>query len=137
MTLNTSDRKSIRAAEKAAAIADRERGEVVSALMSTEPGRRFVWDKLGSAGIFTSTFSTDPGQMAFNEGQRNQGLLLLNDVMQYCPDQFIQAMREANVRRTVDDVRSASTESDAGERPGSESAGWVPEGTVDDVASPS
>lgn len=102
MTLDTSDRKSVRAAEKAAARTDRERGEVVTALMATQPGRKYVWDKLGEAGIFHSVFSTEPLQMAFNEGQRNQGLLLLNEVIQWCPEQFIQAMREANGRRTSD-----------------------------------
>ena len=98
MTLNTSDRKSVRAAEKAAAIADRERGETIIQLMSTAPGRRFVWDKLGSAHIFQTSFNLDHGQMAFNEGERNQGILLLNDIIQWCPDQFILAMRESNER---------------------------------------
>lgn len=98
--LNTSDRKSIRAHEKAAAIADRERGEVLISIMSSTPGRRWVWDKMGAAHIFQTSFSVDAVQMAFNEGERNQGLLLLNDIMQWCPDQFILAMREANERRT-------------------------------------
>ena len=57
--------------------------------MATPQRRRYVWEKLATAGIFQSTFSTDPLQMAFNEGQRNAGLVLLNDVIQYCPEQFI------------------------------------------------
>ena len=111
---NAADRKQIRAAEKAAAIAERERGEVVVEMMATTPRRRYVWEKLAAAGIFSTTFSTDPVQMAFNEGQRNQGLVLLNDVIQYCPEQFILAMREANGRRTADDTITANR--DAGER---------------------
>ena len=111
---NAADRKQVRAAEKAAAIAERERGEVVVEMMATPQRRRYVWEKLAAAGIFSTTFSTDPVQMAFNEGQRNQGLVLLNDVIQYCPEQFILAMREANGRRTADDTIDANR--DAGER---------------------
>lgn len=134
MTLNTSDRKSIRAAEKAAALADKQRGEVVVNLMSTIPGRKYIWDKLSVAGIFATTFSTDALQMSFNEGQRNQGLVLLNDVIEYCPEQFIEAMREANGRRsessTADSAGPAS-ESDGGERSSGEDAGGSVEGIGD------
>jgi len=125
---NASDRKQIRAAEKDAAIADRSRGEVIVSLMSTEPGRRYVWDKLAYAGIFATTFSTDPIQMAFNEGQRNQGLLFLNDVIEYCPDMYILAMREANGRRTSTSPRSA------GERPDSEDADGGDSGSAGEAA---
>ena len=117
---NASDRKSIRAAEKTSAIAERERGEVVVEMMATQARRRYVWEKLGAAGIFSTTFSTDPGQMAFNEGQRNQGLVLLNDIIQYCPEQFIEAMREFNGRRTSSD---ATARGNLGERPSGEDTG--------------
>ena len=122
---NAADRKQIRAAEKAAAIAERERGEVVVEMMATTPRRRYVWEKLAAAGIFSTTFSTDPVQMAFNEGQRNQGLVLLNDVIQYCPEQFILSMREANGRRTDDDTINAANN---GQRRSSEEPGRELEG---------
>jgi hypothetical protein len=114
---NAADRKSIRAAEKAFAIAERERGEVVVEMMATQARRRYIWDKLGEAHIFSTSFSTDPTQMAFNEGQRNQGLVLLNDIIQYCPEQFIEAMREANGRRTSSDAARSPA---PGERASSE-----------------
>jgi hypothetical protein len=132
---NAADRKQIRAAEKAAAISARERGEVVIALMSTAPGRRFVWDRLADASIFATTFSTDPIQMAFNEGQRNQGLTLLDEIIRSCPDQFILAMRESNARRTESDVRtSSSPDARTGERTGGEEPGWEPEDQPDSLA---
>ena len=109
---NASDRKAIRAAEKAAALAARARGEVIIQLMSTEPGRRYVWDKLAHAGLFATTFSTDPIQMAFNEGQRNQGLLFLNDVIEHCPDQYILAMREHNTRSGYKQIEPFKDEDD-------------------------
>jgi len=125
---NASDRKQIRAAEKAAAVAEAQRAEVIIESMATPQRRRYVWEKLAAAGIFQTTFSTDPLQMAFNEGQRNAGLVLLNDVIQYCPEQFIEAMREANGRRDSDSARSGSPTS---ERPGSEDAGGDDQGRTD------
>ena len=125
MTLNTSDRKSVRAAEKASAIIDRQRGEVLTHLMDTGPGREWAWNKLAEAHIFATTFSTDPVQMAYNEGQRNQGLTLLNDIIQWCPDQFILAMREQNERSTStgrdsERVDPGTEDGSLGELPGDE-----------------
>lgn len=95
---NAADRKDVRRAEKAARQAELARGEVVKGLMDTTAGRRYVWDRLSAAHIFVTSFNLDPVQMAFNEGERNQGLQLLGDIMQWCPDLFIQAMRESNER---------------------------------------
>ena len=125
MTLNTADRKSVRAAEKSAKLADRQRGEVLIAICSTEPGRRYLWERLDEAHIFRTSFSTDPIQMAFYEGERNQGLLLLGDIMQWCPDQFIQMMREHNERR------STSGRSPTGERAEREDSGRDDSGSGD------
>ena len=129
---DASNRKHIRAAEKAAAIAERERAEVVVEMMATVPRRRYVWEKLADAHIFSTTFSTDPIQMAFNEGQRNQGLALLDEIIRSCPDQFILAMRESNARRTESDARTSlipdTGSGDTGQRIGGEEPGWEPEG---------
>lgn len=129
MTLNTSDRKSVRAAEKASALVDRQRGEVLVSVMETGPGREWIWNKLSEANIFHTTFSTDPVQMAFNEGQRNQGLVLLNDIIQWCPDNFILTMREHNGRTSSSsaspDSGPSSTDEDGsvGERSDDEGSG--------------
>ena len=95
---NAADRKSIRRKEKAARLADVQRREVIANVMSTSFGRQWIWDLLASCHIFATTFTTDPQQTAFQEGQRNVGLSLLADIMAYCPDQYIQAMRESNER---------------------------------------
>lgn len=96
--MDPTSRASIRAAEKASRLADRQRGDTVRLLMSTSPGRSFVHDKLLSAHVFSTSFSHNALQMAFNEGERNQGLQLLNDVMLFCPEQYILMQREANDR---------------------------------------
>src|SRR5258705_8239221 len=119
MTYDASDRKSIRKAEKAARLADRARQEVIVNLMSTTFGRAWLWDILTSCHVFAQTFSPDPLMTAFSEGRRAVGLALLADVMSACPDQYITAAREANVRHNSDD-RSAdaqltgSSDSDGG-----------------------
>lgn len=95
---NASNRKSIRAAEKAARIRDRERREIITQIMVSSPGRAWLWDRLSECNIFSTTHTADPYASAFQEGRRSVGLSLLADIMAYCPDQFIQAMREQNER---------------------------------------
>ena len=108
MTYDASDRKSIRKAEKASRLADRARQEVIINLMSTTFGRAWLWDLLSSCHVFGQTFSPDPLMTAFGEGRRSVGLALLADVMLTCPDQYITAAREANVRHNSDDRSSVT-----------------------------
>jgi hypothetical protein len=99
MVDNAADRKSVRRKEKDSRIADRQRGEMILSIMSTMPGRAWLWDRLSETNIFHTTHVTgDPLASAFQEGRRSVGLSLLADIMAYCPDQYIQAMREANER---------------------------------------
>lgn len=127
MSYNTGERKDIRRAEKAAKLAEQNRGEVLLAIMSTIPGREWIWNRLSMAGVFTVFPPTNALAMAFNEGNRNQGLALLNDVMQWCPDEFILAMREANARRTDDDARGSAS----AEHRGSENGDGRDQGSAD------
>lgn len=105
---NAGDRKAIRRKEKEARQAERAREDVVRNLMSTMQGREFVWNILEDCRIFSSTFNGDALQSAFNEGRRSAGLALLAAIMQSCPDQYIAAQREANVRSTTDERRSST-----------------------------
>lgn len=120
---STADRKSIRAAERRARETDRTRGEVLINLMGTIPGRAWVWDRLEAANIFASTYNDNPQRMAFLEGHRTAGLQLLGDLMQWCPDLFIQAMREANARRTESAAADAPGSTTGSEYSGSEEPG--------------
>jgi hypothetical protein len=126
MTYDASDRKSIRKAEKAARIVDRAREEVITNLMSTTQGRQWLWDLLSSCHVFAQTFTSDPLMTAFGEGRRAIGLELLSDIMSACPDQYITAAREANVRHYSNN-RSADAE-----QPGGEDADRGVEGRIDD-----
>lgn len=133
MAYNASDRKQVREAEKSARLADQNRGAVIADLASRESGRRYLWDRIAEAGVFASTYHDNPQRMAFAEGQRTVGLALLNDFMHYAPDNFIQAMRESNGRRTESDTRadartsSGSSTDPAAEHSGIAEPGWEPE----------
>ena len=115
MSDNAADRKDVRRREKAARQAEVARREVIAQLMSTTPGRQWLWDKLSECQCFHTTFVTgDALASAFQEGRRSMGLSLLADIMAHCPDQYIQAMRESNERSTLDERRS-SPQSDGGD----------------------
>jgi hypothetical protein len=111
MPPNAADRKSVRRLEKAAKLAESNRRAVITQLMSTAPGREWVWDILAQCHCFATTFNGDALTSAFAEGERNVGLRLLADILAACPDQYIQAQRESNDRNSLNERRS-STESD-------------------------
>ncbi len=116
---NASDRKSIRAQEKAARIRDRERREIITQIMVSRSGRAWLWDRLSETSIFHTTHVPgDALASAFQEGRRSVGLSLLADIMAYCPDQFINAMREHNERDIRPNVDPASADSTAERRSG-------------------
>lgn len=123
---NAAERKDVRKAEKAAKLADRQRAEIVSGIMSVAPGRAWMLDRLESASVFATTFNPDALQMAFAEGNRNQGLQLLNDIMQHCPEQYVLMMRERNERdaaRSTPSERAGSQEPDGGDIDSPDSTG--------------
>lgn len=108
---NASDRKSIRSAEKAAALRTIQDREAVAAIMSTIPGRAWMWRKLSEAGIFKCVFTGDALREAFNSGERNFGLRLLDDIIAHCPDAYLQMIKESNNDRHDDST--GRTEPDA------------------------
>lgn len=63
-------------------------------LMSSKRGRRIMWRLLEMSGPFRATFSTNSMTMAFNEGNRNLGNRLLNEVMTLCPEMFPVMLKE-------------------------------------------
>ena len=107
MPTNAADRKDIRRLEKQARLADRQRQEVITSIMSTLAGRQWLWDKLSECHLFITTFNGDALQSAYMEGQRAVGLSMLSDIMIACPDQYIQAMRESNERSATNERRSS------------------------------
>lgn len=65
-------------------------------VMGSEQGRRVIWSLLEKGQVFGACFSVDPHITAFNEGQRNLALVLLQRVMAHCPDQYLKMAAEAS-----------------------------------------
>jgi hypothetical protein len=63
-------------------------------LMANKRGRRIVYRLLERAGVWRLSFDTNALRMAFNEGNRNEGLALLAKLMAYCPEQYAVMLKE-------------------------------------------
>jgi hypothetical protein len=75
-------------------------------LMGSKRGRRVVWRHLDRAGVFRLSFNTNAMQMAFAEGNRNEGLRILNQIHTLCPELYPVMMKEqVNDNRHADDGR--------------------------------
>lgn len=84
---------------------ERERDDV-KWLMGNKRGRRIQWRFLDQAGVFRLSFDGNSMVMAFNEGQRNSGLRMLNLIHSVCPELYPVMLKESNDSRNNDD-RSA------------------------------
>lgn len=65
-------------------------------VMATEGGRRVIYKLLERAGLYRCSFNGQSNQTIFNEGGRNQGLMLLSDVTQYAPTSYQLMLKENN-----------------------------------------
>lgn len=63
-------------------------------LMSSPRGRRIMWRLLDLSGPFRLSFDTNAMKMAFNEGSRNLGNQLFNEVMMLCPELYPVMVKE-------------------------------------------
>lgn len=78
--------------------AERERDDNdIRFVMADARGRRFVWGLLATAGIYRSSFATDPLVMAHAEGKRDTGLRLLDRLLRVTPGDYRKAQEENNV----------------------------------------
>jgi hypothetical protein len=62
-------------------------------LMSDKRGRRFVWRLLEMTGVYRTSF-TGNSTTFFNEGQRNIGLMVVNEVHAHCPELYETLIKE-------------------------------------------
>lgn len=76
-------------------------------VMSNKQGRRFIYRLLSEAGVYRLSFNTNNAVMAFNEGGRNIGLNLLNNVMGSCPERYTEMLAEQKEAKDKHDNRSA------------------------------
>jgi hypothetical protein len=63
-------------------------------MMSNIRGRRFIWNHLVKCHVFETSFSPNLSQTNFNEGERNIGLQIFNDIMENAPDKYMKMAEE-------------------------------------------
>jgi hypothetical protein len=97
--LDSTDLEAQRATDK-----EQERRRAIKArddflwLMNDERGRRLMWDWLGDAGVFRSSFEPS-SRIYFNEGMRNFGCKLLAQINNECPDLYLQMVKEVRAAK--------------------------------------
>lgn len=69
--------------------------DALKTLMSTVNGRAWVWWLLGEAGLHRVSFAGDPYRTAFNEGQRNLGLIVFAEIHRHCVGDYAKMVSEA------------------------------------------
>lgn len=83
-------------------------------VVSTAPGRRFMWRLINArCGVTSSSYSSDPYATAFGEGQRGVGIKLLNDMQEVAPEQYVVMLTEALRQQHEDAHVKASAEKSA------------------------
>ena len=63
-------------------------------LMGNRRGRRILWRQLDRAGVFRISFNPNAMQMAFAEGNRNEGLRTLAAIHAQCPELYPVMVKE-------------------------------------------
>lgn len=78
-------------------------------VMSTKQGRRFMHRRLSEAGVWRLSFSygLPAADVAFNEGSRNAGLTLLNEIIEACPERYTEMLTEHKEAKERHDNRNA------------------------------
>jgi hypothetical protein len=68
--------------------------EAIKWVMSDKRGRRFVAKQLERTGAFRLSFNTNALTMAFNEGMRSVGLMLMSLLNEHCPERYSEMLKE-------------------------------------------
>ena len=88
------DRRHVKRAGEEAKRRDKERGSVVSGLMGIPEGRRWLWEFMGRCGIYETPFNENEMIMAYKAGKADVGRMLLADIVQFAPDEYVVMIKE-------------------------------------------
>ena len=96
MAYNADDPKQVKEAKKQAEFDEALKYDEIRKVMSTGPGRKWIYDQLMRCHCFEiSIVFGEPDRSAFNEGERNIGNQLLIDVQKASPDLYLLMIKEA------------------------------------------
>lgn len=96
--VDVGDTASVKKRKSKAELEQQRDDEDIRIAVSTYQGRSLLWSQLEQAGIYHTTFNADHGIMAFNEGMRQIGLLLLARIDGVDPNAYAKMRREASRR---------------------------------------
>lgn len=68
---------------------------VITQLMGYADGRRWLWNIMSAAQIFSEDQVLDPQYMAFEKGRRTAGLRILKDAQSFTPNEFVLMTNES------------------------------------------
>ena len=106
---NAADPKQVKRAGRR----DKERAKRAEAdlrwVLSDPRGRRFLWQLLGDAGIFRTSF-TGNSETFFREGMRNLGLQVFTKIHEVAPDLYLEMAQEAQAEQKADAESDALTD---------------------------
>jgi hypothetical protein len=92
---NSSDEEQVKKAEKKEAFKANQNVDDMRFILSNAQGRRVLKKYLEACGVFRTSFSENVNQTLFLEGQRNVGLMLLNDINAADPMAYVKMMNES------------------------------------------
>jgi len=101
-SFDAADPESVNKVKKQAGRRRKLRLEFVAKIMADREGRRWVHDILRQSEVFRTSFcerDASPLSIAFREGKRYIGLLLLGDVMKAAPATYTLMVQEAEERK--------------------------------------
>lgn len=77
-------------------------------LLSSELGRTFVMRLIERAGVFRGSFDMNAPEAthlhAFREGCRNEGLRLLTEIVESCPENWPTMLKERAARKAAEEM---------------------------------
>lgn len=79
----------------------------IRTLMNTTEGSRFILRLVNFTGPYRSSFNTEALTMAFLEGQRNVGNLLISELLEACPEQYVRLITEAKINQAAKEAKDA------------------------------
>lgn len=96
---DTSNPQEVNKQRKKSARTRADRLEFVKAAMGLEQGRAWFYDLLNFCKVVATPYTNDPYDTAFRCGMQNIGLMVLSDIQQAAPEQYIQMISENKSRK--------------------------------------
>lgn len=70
------------------------RDDDLRAVLSTPPGRRFLWRLLTQSGLLGASYSESPTATAYAEGRRSVAIGLMREAQRVAPELYAVALKE-------------------------------------------